>query len=245
MPRPRESIRLEGFNNLTKVVSFNLYDFAVARTEAERASYVAYLAEHFSGSRITAILSEIARIIDAEVLNVSAQDYDPYGASALVLMSDLAHGEVIDKNGKVTSSVAAHLTKSHICAHTYPDILDPRGLCTFRVDIDIANLRDDRSAARARLHVRELRERRGHHRLRGPRVHTRHGGQPGVHGPHASVDPGLHRSRGAVGVRVRRSGFALAEHLADEDDSDGSGSRRSTSCRARIPTARRTARCSS
>lgn len=138
MPRPRESIRLEGFNNLTKVVSFNLYDFAVARTEAERTSYIAYLHEHFSGERITGILSEIARIIDAEVLSVSAQDYDPYGASSLVLMSDLAHGEVVDPSGKVAGSVAAHLTKSHLCAHTYPDVLDPRGVCTFRVDIDIA-----------------------------------------------------------------------------------------------------------
>jgi len=138
MPGPRDTIRLKGFNNLTKVVSFNLYDFAVARTEAERASYVAYLHEHFSGGRITEILSEIARIIDAEVLSVSAQDYDPYGASSLVLMSDLAHGEIVDKNGEVAAGVGAHLSKSHLCAHTYPDILDPRGLCTFRVDIDIA-----------------------------------------------------------------------------------------------------------
>lgn len=135
---PREEIRLEGFNNLTKVVSFNLYDFAVARTEAERSSYIAYLHEHFSGERITAILSEIASIIDAEVLSVSAQDYDPYGASSLVLMSDLGHGQVVSKQGEVVSSVAAHLTKSHLCAHTYPDVQDPRGICTYRVDIDVA-----------------------------------------------------------------------------------------------------------
>ncbi|PRQ08881.1 adenosylmethionine decarboxylase [Enhygromyxa salina] len=135
---PREPIRLEGFNNLTKIVSFNLYDFAVARTQAERDSYITYLHEHFSGPRITQILSEIARIIDAEVLSVSAQDYDPYGASSLVLMSDLGHGQVVGADGKIASSVAAHLTKSHLCAHTYPDVLDPRGICTFRVDIDVA-----------------------------------------------------------------------------------------------------------
>ncbi|WP_045116065.1 adenosylmethionine decarboxylase [Plesiocystis pacifica] len=138
MPRPSEPIRLEGFNNLTKCVSFNLYDFAVARTESERSSYIAYLHQHFSAERITAILSEIARIIDAEVLSVSAQDYDPWGASSLVLMSDLAHGETVDASGKVVSSVGAHLTKSHLCAHTYPDVQDPRGICSFRIDIDIA-----------------------------------------------------------------------------------------------------------
>ena len=138
MPGTSEPLRLVGFNNLTKVVSFNLYDFAVARVQSERDSYVAYLHEHFSGERITAILSQIASIIDAEVLSVSAQNYDPYGASSLVLMSDLGHGQVVSKEGEVVASVGAHLTKSHLCAHTYPDVQDPRGLCTFRVDIDIA-----------------------------------------------------------------------------------------------------------
>lgn len=132
----REAVRLEGFNNLTKVVSFNLYDFAAARSEAERDSYIEYLHTHFSCARITEILRKIAAIIDAEVLSVSAQDYDPYGASSLVLMSDLGHGQ--PGAGRTNVSVGAHLTKSHLCAHTYPDVLDPRGICTFRVDIDIA-----------------------------------------------------------------------------------------------------------
>jgi S-adenosylmethionine decarboxylase len=119
----REPVELQGFNNLTKGVSFNLYDFAVARNEDERRSYLAYLHEHFGGRRITKILCEIAEIIDAEVLSVSDQDYDPYGASSLVLMRD---------------SVAAHLDKSHLTAHTYPDVDDPRGICSFRVDIEVA-----------------------------------------------------------------------------------------------------------
>jgi S-adenosylmethionine decarboxylase len=136
MPGLREPVRLQGFNNLTKVVSFNLYDFVVARTEAEREGYVRYLHERFNSERITAILREIARIIDAEVLSVSAQDYDPWGASALLLMSDLGHTRA--RQDKLAASVGAHLTKSHLCAHTYPDVLDPRGICTFRIDIDIA-----------------------------------------------------------------------------------------------------------
>jgi S-adenosylmethionine decarboxylase len=141
MAGPREPIRLHGFNNLTKVLSFNLYDFVAARTEAERASYVRYLHEQFSGARITAILAKIAGIIDAEVLSVSTQDYQPWGASSLVLLSDLGHGhghELGHGLGPVHVSVGAHLTKSHVCAHTYPDLLDPRGVASFRVDIDIA-----------------------------------------------------------------------------------------------------------
>ena len=49
----REAIELQGFNNLSKCLSFNLYDFAVARNEDERRSYLAYLHEHFGGRRIT------------------------------------------------------------------------------------------------------------------------------------------------------------------------------------------------
>ena len=131
-PISREGVRLQGFNNLTKAVSFNLYDFFVARSDEERRRYVAWIDEQFSATRITAILREIARIIDAEVLSVSDQDYDPHGASCLVLMSDLGH------TGPKHASVAAHLTKSHLCAHTYPDWTDPKGICSFRVDIDIA-----------------------------------------------------------------------------------------------------------
>ncbi len=115
-------------------MSFNLYDFAIARNEAERRSYLEFLHEQFGGQRITAILREIAEIIDAEVLSVSDQDYQPYGASSLVLMSDLGHGQ---PHGQPVS-VAAHLTKSHLCAHTYPDVADPRGICTFRADLVIA-----------------------------------------------------------------------------------------------------------
>jgi S-adenosylmethionine decarboxylase len=135
MPQPREPVRLLGFNNLTKVVSFNLYDFAVAQTRAERDRYVRSLDERFNSRRITEILSRIAQIIDAEVLSVSAQDYDPWGASALVLMSDLGH---VVGSTELAASVGAHLSKSHLCAHTYPDVLDPRGICTFRLDIEIA-----------------------------------------------------------------------------------------------------------
>lgn len=133
----REPVRLAGFNNLTKVVSFNLYDFAAARNDAERESYIRYLHRRFSADRISAILGRIAEIIEAEVLSVSAQDYDPWGASSLVLMSDLGHGQRV-RTDLSHVSVGAHLTKSHLCAHTYPDVLDPRGICTFRVDIDIA-----------------------------------------------------------------------------------------------------------
>lgn len=82
------------------------------------------------------MLVRIAEIIDATVLNVSSKDFDPYGASVVLLMSDAKAGE--HANLMSQSTVSVHLDKSHICAHTYPDSLDPAGICSFRVDIDIA-----------------------------------------------------------------------------------------------------------
>jgi S-adenosylmethionine decarboxylase len=82
------------------------------------------------------MLIRIAEIMDATVLNVSSKDFDPYGASVVLLMSDAKAGEMA--NLMAQSTVSVHLDKSHICAHTYPDSLDPDGVCSFRVDIDIA-----------------------------------------------------------------------------------------------------------
>ena len=123
-------IKLDGFNNLTKALSFNLYDFCVARNEEEQDAYVKFIYEKYNAERVTDILKGICNIIEANVLAVSDQDYDPWGASSLVLMSDI--------KGSGVSEVNMHLDKSHICAHTYPDFREEGKVCTFRVDIDIA-----------------------------------------------------------------------------------------------------------
>lgn len=125
-----------GFNNLTKALSFNLYDFAVALNDDERASYIRYIDERYSAKQVESNLIRIAEIIDAEVLNVSSKDFDPYGASSVLLMSDMKGAQ--NSNLMAQSTVNIHLDKSHICAHTYPDSLDPQGICSFRVDIDIS-----------------------------------------------------------------------------------------------------------
>lgn len=128
-----------GFNNLTKTLSFNLYDFAVALNEEERASYIRYIDERYSAKQIEAQLVRIAEIIDAQVLNVNSKDFDPYGASVVLLMSDMKGEEATKQvNLMSQSTVSIHLDKSHITAHTYPDSLDPSGICSFRVDIDIS-----------------------------------------------------------------------------------------------------------
>lgn len=132
---PEGETRLVGFNNLTKALSFNLYDFCAARNEDERKSYVNYVAERYSARKVTEVLRGICDIIEANVLAVSDQDYDPWGASSLVLMSDTKGG---DGGAEVFGGKAMHLDKSHICAHTYPDFQGGGSICSFRIDIDIA-----------------------------------------------------------------------------------------------------------
>ena len=133
---PGEKIKLSGFNNLTKVLSFNLYDFCITLNDDQKNEYINYINEKYNAEKITEISKKICEIIDANILGVSAQDYDPVGTSSMVLMSDIkGGGEPILEKGP---QVSMHLDKSHITAHTYPDAADPNGICTFRVDIDIA-----------------------------------------------------------------------------------------------------------
>ncbi len=131
---PNERIKISGFNNLTKILSFNLYDFCIALNDEQKAQYVNYIHEKYNANRIAEISKKIVEIIEANILAVSVQDYDPVGASTMVLMSDIkGGGEPIP-----SVQVSAHLDKSHITSHTYPDASDPEGICTFRVDIDVA-----------------------------------------------------------------------------------------------------------
>ena len=125
--------KLQGFNNLTKTLNFNLYDFCAARTPAERDSYVAYINDNFNRQRVANLLRDIARIIDARVLAASAQDYEPWGASSLLLLGDAT---------AVPALHALHLDKSHICAHTYPDFRGKGQVCSFRIDINISTCGD-------------------------------------------------------------------------------------------------------
>lgn len=131
----QEKLKLHGFNNLTKILSFNLYDFCITTSEKEKKEYIQWINEKYCAEKVTKIGEEICDIIKANILGVSKQDYDPVGASSMILMSDFMGGGWIDPK---STQVSMHLDKSHITAHTYPEAGDPNGICSFRVDIDIA-----------------------------------------------------------------------------------------------------------
>ncbi len=146
-PTNNPKLKLLGFNNLTKTLSFNIYDICYARSKEHQQEYVEYIDEAYNAERLTDILTEVADIIGANILNVARQDYDPQGASVTMLISEGHHDGLHIPGTKYTSlpdrerekeAVVAHLDKSHITVHTYPETHPDNGISTFRADIDVS-----------------------------------------------------------------------------------------------------------
>jgi S-adenosylmethionine decarboxylase len=139
-----KKLKLYGFNNLTKTLSFNMYDICYAKSPEHRHEYIEYIDEEYNAERLTSILTEVANMIGAHILNIAKQDYDPQGASVTMLISEgkIIEGES-DSGGNESKeprsdAVVAHLDKSHITVHTYPESHPDKGISTFRADIDVS-----------------------------------------------------------------------------------------------------------
>ncbi|MCL2562452.1 MAG: adenosylmethionine decarboxylase [Oscillospiraceae bacterium] len=130
-----KKLKLYGFNNLTKALSFNIYDVCYAKTKQEQREYIAYIDEQYNAERLTGILSQVVDMIGARVLSISSQDYEPQGASVTMLISGPGPSPLSDLRGDAT---VAHLDKSHVTVHTYPEHHPENSIATFRVDIDVS-----------------------------------------------------------------------------------------------------------
>jgi S-adenosylmethionine decarboxylase len=140
----KKKLKLYGFNNLTKTLSFNLYDICYAISTEHSQEYIEYVDEEYNAERLTAILTDVANIIGATILNIAMQDYDPQGASVAILIAEDGSRFESDADvnrespGPLPDMVIAHLDKSHITVHTYPESHPDKGVSTFRADIDIS-----------------------------------------------------------------------------------------------------------
>ncbi|HCC34902.1 MAG TPA: adenosylmethionine decarboxylase [Ruminococcaceae bacterium] len=140
----KEKITLYGFNNLTKTLSFNIYDVCYAKSARARKDYLAYIDEQYNSERLTNLLCDVTEMIGATVLNISKQDYDPQGASVNILIAEntLENGQIDEScnQGKFAlhRTVGAHLDKSHVTVHTFPESHPENAISTFRVDIDVS-----------------------------------------------------------------------------------------------------------
>ena len=126
-----EKLKLYGFNNLTKALSFNIYDVCYAKTAREQKDYIDYIDDQYTAERLTGILTTLTDMIGATVLNIARQDYEPQGASVTLLIAE-------DSMLPRSQTQLAHLDKSHVTVHTYPEYHPETCIATFRVDIDVA-----------------------------------------------------------------------------------------------------------
>ena len=115
----------------TKALSFNIYDVCYAKTAREQKDYIDYIDEQYNAERLTGILTTLTDMIGATVLNIARQDYEPQGASVTLLIAE-------DSMLPRSQTQLAHLDKSHVTVHTYPEYHPETCIATFRVDIDVA-----------------------------------------------------------------------------------------------------------
>lgn len=126
-----------------------MYDICYAKTPEHRDAYIQYIDEEYNADRLTNIATEVARIVGATILNIAKQDYDPQGASVTMLIAeehmDPEHPDdnhlermYTGKEVPLPDAVVAHLDKSHITVHTYPESHPHGGISTFRADIDVS-----------------------------------------------------------------------------------------------------------
>ena len=134
-------LALHGFNNLTKTLSFNIYDVCYAPTPEQKQAFSQRIDATYPAEKLATLLQNVATIIQAHVLNIARQDYDPTGASATLLVAEhntpMTSNTVIE-NFNAGISAVGHLDKSHITAHTYPEFHPHNGIGTFRADIDVS-----------------------------------------------------------------------------------------------------------
>ena len=100
-------------------------------SQREQKDYIAYIDQQYNSERLTKLLVDVTDMIGATVLNISSQDYEPQGSSVTILIAD-------ESKVPMGDTTVAHLDKSHITVHTYPEYHPDTYLATFRVDIDVA-----------------------------------------------------------------------------------------------------------
>lgn len=123
-------IKLHGFNNLSKTLTFTSYMVFYATSSNLQNELIEKISNKWDSSRFCNILTEVTKKLDAKILNLTNYDYDPHGSSVNILMEDANYCH--------STTSFAHLDKSHIAMHTYPEINPTNGLVTFRIDLDVS-----------------------------------------------------------------------------------------------------------
>ena len=129
-------IPLHGFNNLTKSLSFSLYKLHYLDNSKIQRNYNSYINQHFCADNLTELLVTVCHAIGGNILNIAKQDYQPQGASVTLMISEEAQPKSIPR--LKMESIVAHLDKSHLCIHSYPEEAPQANIAIFRADIELS-----------------------------------------------------------------------------------------------------------
>lgn len=127
---------LHGYNQLTKSLVLSIYKLDYIGSKESKTSYVERINNEFCANKLADMLTEIAHTIGGQVLNRAIRNYQPQGASATLMIAEASNDGA---NQPMPSSIVAHLDKSHLCIHTYPEELFTDNIAIFRADIDISS----------------------------------------------------------------------------------------------------------
>lgn len=152
--------KLQGFNNLTKTLSISFYNIYYI-PDNNTGLFQSYIFDKYNSEKLSYLLSDITKLIDANILNIAKQDYDPHGASVNLLISEginpVVHIDRSCNQGVISPChMVGHLDKSHITVHTYPDIHLSSGIATIRIDIDISTCGEISSLKAINYLIQEL-----------------------------------------------------------------------------------------
>ena len=135
-----DKLQLSEFSNLTKSLNLNIYKICYAQYAHKQ--YISHINECFNALRLSQILEEVAKIVGATILNIAQQNYTPQGASVTMMVaegiSSTNSSLQLQKPSLLPETVVAHLDKSHIAVHTYPENHPTKGIQSFRIDIDVS-----------------------------------------------------------------------------------------------------------
>lgn len=135
---PFEKLTLHGFNNLTKNLAISVYKTYYSQNLSDQHKHLDAINQQFSPTKLNDILSNICQLIGANVLNVAQQAYQPQGASVTMMIADGDHENLSALEQSNNANVVAHLDKSHLCVHSYPESHPNNGLSTIRIDFELS-----------------------------------------------------------------------------------------------------------
>ncbi len=110
-------------NSITRSLAINTYQFQQAPV-GDR-DFFESMQHRFGAEALAQHLRDLARILNAEIVKMSRASFEPYGASAAVLIGQLNSG-------------LAHLDKSHVAVHTYLEFSDSSEWQSFRAEIEVS-----------------------------------------------------------------------------------------------------------